>query len=106
MEWKENCFLSEEGGRTAQEAARKPVCLCCVQKPATEPEAALRRLTFVYQTMLVHSSFQSPSHLAPLVNQNGVVHVNTYSSSAVSINMHTGSSRCWLGVACSLCLSL
>lgn len=33
-------------------------------KPATEPEAALKRLTFVYQTMLAHSSFHSPSYLA------------------------------------------
>lgn len=33
-------------------------------KPATEPEAALRRLTFVNQTMVASSFLHRPSHLA------------------------------------------
>lgn len=48
------------------ERARQPVCLCCVQKPAAEPEAALRRLTFVYQTMRAHSSLRIALHSLPL----------------------------------------
>lgn len=79
------------GPRSAASQAASLSLLCA--KPATEPEAALRRLTFVYQAMLAHSSLHSPSHLA-LWQITMVTGMLMRSCPAITANIHIGSSRC------------
>lgn len=89
---------------TASQAAS--LSLLCA-KPATEPEAALRRLTFVYQTMLAHSSLHSPPHLA-LWQITMVTGMLMRSCPAITTNIHIGSSNAALrrltGLCCWQCL--
>lgn len=85
--------------RASQAASLSLLCA----KPATEPEAALRRLTFVYQTMLVHSSLCSPSHLAlwQITMVTGMLTAGCPASSAARRHyQHVQRlSRCWLDTA-------
>lgn len=80
--------------RAGQAASLSLLCA----KPATEPEAALRRLTFVYQTMLVHSSLCSPFAFGPLANHNGDGNVNGRLPSRHYQHVQR-LSRCWLDTA-------
>lgn len=64
-------------------------------KPATEPEAALRRLTFVYQTMVARSFLHRPSHLA-LWRITMVTGMLMESCPAISVARHLHQhTHCW-----------